>query len=69
VNGYRSRKFLQAAAAEVVFIAALAACLVDAGLRPYIPYVVGGLVTVAVGYGAANAWASRAGDANGPADM
>ena len=68
MKGYRSRKFLQAAAAEVVFIAALAACLVDAGLRPYIPYVVGGLVTVAVGYGAANAWASRADAGHNPSD-
>jgi hypothetical protein len=69
VNGFRSRKFLQAAAAEVVFIASLAACLIDAGLRPYIPFIVGGLVAVAVGYGAANAWASRADADHDSTDM
>lgn len=69
MNGFRSRKFLQAAAAEIAFIAALGACLADAGLRFYIPYVVGGLVAVAVGYGAANAWASRAGSGHEAKDM
>jgi hypothetical protein len=63
VNGFRSRKFLQAAAAELALLAALAACLADEGLRPYLPYVIGGLVAVAVGYGVANAWQTR-----GPAD-
>ncbi len=63
---YASRKFLQAAAAEVALIAALAACLADATARPYLPYVIGGLVAVAAGYGAANAFAARrAGAADG----
>ena len=57
---FASRKFLQAAAAEAALTAALVACLADAALRPYLPYVVGGLVAVAVGYGAANAYAGRA---------
>ena len=69
MKGYASRKFLQAAAAEVALVAALVACLMDPALRPYLPYVVGGLVAVAVGYGAANAWTARGGDGGAPNDM
>lgn len=69
MNGFRSRKFLQAAAAEIAFIAALGTCLADADLRLYIPYIVGGLVAVALGYGAANAWASRAEGNHNAKDM
>jgi hypothetical protein len=68
VSKFASRKFIQAAAAEVTLIAALAACLADPAARPYLPYVIGGLVAVAAGYGAANAWAIRRGPA-APDDM
>lgn len=56
-----SRKFVQAVAAQLALTAALAICLAEEGLRLYIPYVVGALVAVNVGYGAANAWLGRAG--------
>jgi len=69
VRGFRSRKFVQAAAAELALLAALAVCLLDAGVRPHLPYIVGGLVAVAVGYGAANAWQARGRDDGAPPGM
>ncbi len=68
MRGFKSRKFLQAAAAEAALIAALVACFNRADLAPYIPYVIGGLVAVAGAYGAANAWQARGGPPF-PADM
>jgi hypothetical protein len=59
MNGIKSRKFIQALLAELALVGALVACLADAALRPYLPHVVVGLVAVAVGYGAVNAWQAR----------
>lgn len=59
MNGVKSRKFIQALVAELALVGALVACLADAALRPYLPHVVVGLVAVAVGYGAVNAWQAR----------
>jgi len=69
VSRFLSRKFIQSAAAEAALAGALVACLWRAELHPYLPYVVGALAAVAVGYGAANAWQRRGEDAVPPPDM
>lgn len=60
MRGWRSRKFLQAAAAQFALTVALGYALRVPALYPYLPYLIAGIVAVAVGYGAANAWQARA---------